>query len=125
MRQLALLMGAWSLLVHVAQTAEPDRDTLLATFRREFVELKPGTPPFPAEFMMGRDGGPEAEAPAHRVRVERFAISRYEVPQNLWQAVMGTNPSRWKGPRNSVEMLSYDDAVEFCQRVTRLLVEAK
>ena len=40
-----------------------------------------------------------------------FAIARYEVPQNLWQAVMGANPSRWKGQRNSVEMLTYDDAM--------------
>ncbi|HTM52455.1 MAG TPA: formylglycine-generating enzyme family protein [Pirellulales bacterium] len=126
MRQLALLMCAWSFLVHAAQAGETDRDKLIATFRREFVDLKPGKANFPAEFTMGRDGGPPAEAPAHPVRVERpFAIARYEVPQNLWQAVMGKNPSRWKGPRNAVEMLSYREAVEFCQAVTRLLLEAR
>ena len=46
-------------------------------------------------------------------------MARYEVPQNLWQAVMGENPSRWKGPRNSVEMVGYDDAIEFFAGVPR------
>ena len=38
---------------------------------------------------------------------------------------MGENPSRWKGPRNSVEMLSYDDAQEFCRRATAAMRDAK
>ncbi len=38
---------------------------------------------------------------------------------------METNPSRWKGPRNSVEMLSYDEAVEFCEKATRLMRDAR
>jgi formylglycine-generating enzyme required for sulfatase activity len=126
MHYLALIVCALGCCAEAAWAAETDRDTLLATFRREFVELKPGTPPFPTEFTMGRDGGPAAEAPARRARVERpFAIARYEVPQNLWQAAMGSNPSRWKGPRNAVEMLSHGEAVEFCQAVTRLLLAAK
>jgi formylglycine-generating enzyme required for sulfatase activity len=39
--------------------------------------------------------------------------------------VTGSNPSKWKGKRNSVEMLSYDDAVGFCKKVTELLRTAK
>ncbi|REK06752.1 MAG: formylglycine-generating enzyme family protein [Planctomycetota bacterium] len=92
---------------------------LLQTFRDEFIEITPGRARFPRSFRMGSDDGPASEAPEHRVTFsEPFAIARYEVPQNLWQAVMGNNPSRWKGPRNSVEMLSWDDAVAFCQRAT-------
>ncbi len=104
--------------------ADPTADTraLLTSFRHEFIDITPGEAPFPAEFEMGRDGGPAAERPRHRVTLKRpFAIARYEVPQNLWQAVMGENPSRWKGPRNSVEMLSWDDAGRFCKRVTEQL----
>lgn len=111
-----------------APAAEIDPATLalVKTFRQEFVELQPGHASFPAAYTMGRAEGPAAERPAHRVTLKRpFAIARYEVPQNLWQAVMGVNPSRWKGPRNSVEMLSYDEAVEFCQKVTGLLRDAK
>jgi formylglycine-generating enzyme required for sulfatase activity len=38
---------------------------------------------------------------------------------------MGKNPSRWKGPRNSVEMLTWDEAVEFCSRATEQLRASK
>ena len=108
--------------------AEPTADELklLKTFRDEFVEITPGRGPFPTTFTMGSADGPEAERPPHKVTIARpFLIARYEVPQNLWQAVLGTDPSRWRGPRNSVEMLSWDDAVEFCRRATEKLRAAK
>jgi len=106
--------------------ADDNPAELLATFRREFVQITPGKGAFPAEFQMGRDDGEPAESPRHRVAIARpFAIARYEVPQDLWQAVMGSNPSRWKGPRNAVEMLNHDEAVAFCQNVTARLREAK
>jgi formylglycine-generating enzyme required for sulfatase activity len=99
---------------------------LLKTFREEFVAVSPGDMKFPAEFTMGDDSGPAAERPAHRVTIHRpFEIAKYEVPQNLWQAVLGQNPSRWKGSRNSVEMVSYDDAIEFCHRATDAMRRAK
>lgn len=99
---------------------------LLTTFRREFIDITPGAGAFGKSFQMGRAGGDAAERPPHTVTLEHpFAIARYEVPQNLWQAVMGSNPSRWTGPRNSVEMLSYDEAVDFCDKITRRLREEK
>ena len=116
------------LLLTAALAAEPNSEQLklLTTFREEFVPLTPGEGDFPAEFAMGDDKGPAAERPVHRVNLGRpFQIARYEVPQNLWEAVMGTNPSKWKGPRNSVEMLSFDDAREFCRKATELMCAAK
>lgn len=96
--------------------------SLLRVFREEFVEIRPGHGPFPRSFRMGRDDGSGAEGPAHEVILGHdFAIGAYEVPQNLWEAVMGSNPSRWKGPRNSVEMLSFHEAVAFCRNATRIL----
>jgi formylglycine-generating enzyme required for sulfatase activity len=95
---LALLLVALTM----ADPADAKLD-LLKTFRDEFVAITPGEGDFPAAFEMGADRGPAGERPAHRVQMTRpFTIARYEVPQNLWQAVMGENPSRWKGPRNSV-----------------------
>ena len=38
---------------------------------------------------------------------------------------MGKEPSKWKGPRNSVEMASWDDAVEFCRKLTTELRKEK
>ncbi len=108
----------------IAAEPKPELPELLKTFRDEFVEITPGKGKFPKSFKMG-SGKAEASKSGpgqHTVTFEySFAIARYEVPQNLWEAVMGSNPSRWKGPRNSVEMLSHDEATEFCRKVTRLM----
>jgi gluconolactonase len=53
-----------------------------------------------------------------------FAIAKYEVTQELWQSVLGSNPSKWEGPRNSVEMVSRNEAEKFCRELTRILVVA-
>lgn len=108
--------------------ADPSQEQieLLKTFRSEFIDITPGEGKFPESFVMGNDSGEDFEQPAHRVKFGyRFAIAKYEVPQNLWEAVMGSNPSKWKGKRNSVEMLSFNDAQEFCSRATALLRSAK
>jgi formylglycine-generating enzyme required for sulfatase activity len=99
---------------------------LLKTFNSEFVSITPGTDKFPKSFRMGFDGGDPSEAPAHEVTLKSpFSMAKYEVPQNLYEAVMEKNPSRWKGPRNSVEMFSFGEVVEFCQRATKLMRAAK
>ncbi len=92
---------------------EKTKDAILKRFHDEFVPLTPGTDKFPATFKMGTPGA--------SVRVtfkSPFAIGKYEVTQELYQAIMGVNPSRWKGPRNSVEKITWDDANEFCRKVT-------
>jgi formylglycine-generating enzyme required for sulfatase activity len=119
--------GAWCLAASLLAAAEP-RPTqleLLRTFRQEFIEITPGEADFPAEFDMGRRQATAAERPVHRVTFRyRFAVAAYEVPQNLWEAVTGQNPSRWKGPRNAVELVDFDDCQDFCFRVTALLRQA-
>ena len=52
-------------------------------------------------------------------------MAKYEVTQELYEAVMGKNPSRWKGPRNSVEMVSWDEANDFCRKATAELRKRK
>jgi formylglycine-generating enzyme required for sulfatase activity len=105
----------------------PEQLALLKTFRSEFVEITPGQGKFPARFTMGRaEGGSAAERPVREVTFKHnFAIAKYEVPQNLWEAVMGENPSRWKGDRNSVEMLNFAEAEAFCAKATELMRSAK
>lgn len=100
-----------------ADPVSPETRQLLRTFVSEFVEIRPGEDPYPADFQPGEAGA--AERPP--VQLKPFSMAKYEVPQNLYEAVMGTNPSRWKGPRNSVEMLTFAEAEEFCKKITRLL----
>ncbi len=121
-------MFAPLLLVFATLSADPtpEQTALLKTFREEFVLLTPGQGDFPAGCTMGRQDGPKNEAPPRAIKFAgSFSISKYEVPQNLWEAVMGQNPSKWKGKRNSVEMLTFDEAVDFCDRATNLMRAAK
>ena len=99
---------------------------LLKTFDSEFVAIRPGQGDFPRSFVMGTDRGSYFEQPAHKVTFDYgFAVAKYEVPQNLYEAVMGANPSRWKGARNSAEMFSFVEAQEFCRKITGLMRDAK
>jgi formylglycine-generating enzyme required for sulfatase activity len=124
---LALSVVAQSQVAESNDGPDEQQVALLKTFREEFIAITPGKGDFPRSYQMGRaEGSEDRERPAHEVTFDySFAIARYEVPQNLWQAVMGENPSRWKGERNSVEMLSFDDAQRFCAKATELMRAAK
>jgi len=104
-----------------------NKDPILRRFVDEFVTLTPGKDKFPAGFTMGSTGNaPDNEKPAHSVKFGApFALAKYEVTQELYEAIMGRNPSKWKGPRNSVEMTSWNQAQDFCQKVTAELRQRK
>lgn len=104
----------------------PNQLELLKTFRTEFVAITPGVGNFPKSFRMGDPQAGESAAPVRTVSMNSpFHIAKYEVPQNLWESVMGDNPSRWKGKRNSSEMFDWHESVEFCRRATELMRAAK
>lgn len=117
-------LAVCSILSTAVNGAEDETTPLLQTFVDEFVSISPGSGDFPKSFQMGSSRGP-SERPVHEVTFDyEFAIAKYEVPQNLYEAVMGDNPSRWKGPRNSVEMMTWQDARSFCEKLTGLLRES-
>jgi formylglycine-generating enzyme required for sulfatase activity len=61
---------------------------------------------------------------AHQVTLTKaFELGVYEVTQEQYEAVMGTNPGRYEGPQNPVEQVSWDDAVEFCRKLSELPAE--
>jgi len=128
----ALLLLAVVLLAVSAQQPKPpkapyrNKDEALKLFAGEFVPLTPGKGTFPASFRMGSADGPKSERPVHTVKLSKpFALAKYEVTQELYQAVMGKNPSKWTGPRNSVEMVSWNEAVAFCRQATAELRQRK
>ena len=49
-----------------------------------------------------------------------FLIGKYEVTQKQWRAVMGYNPSHFKGDDRPVEKVSWHDAKKFCARLNEL-----
>ena len=60
------------------------------------------------------------EKPVHRVTLSDYYIGRCEVTQELWEAVMGSNPSCFIGAQNPVESVSWNDCQEFVSRLNSL-----
>ena len=74
------------------------------------------------EFLMGSPdsdrAAPNDRRPQHRVRITKaFYIGKYEVTQEQWEAVMGNNPSSFKGPKNPVDTVSWDDCQQFLKKL--------
>ena len=74
----------------------------------------------------------ECEGPVHQKTVGKFYIGETQVTQELWKAVMGSNPSAFKGLRLPVEQVNWNDCQSFVQklntitgRVFRLPTEAE
>ena len=74
------------------------------------------------EFMMGAleddEDAYDDEKPRHKVTLTRdFFIGKYAVTQALWESVMGSNPSCFKGANRPVECVSWFDVVAFCNKL--------
>ena len=73
-------------------------------------------------FTMGgtSEQGSDAESdekPTHSVTLSSYYICKYEVTQALWRAVMGSNPSNFKGDNLPVECVSWNDCQTFINRL--------
>ncbi|MEA5508344.1 SUMF1/EgtB/PvdO family nonheme iron enzyme [Crocosphaera sp. UHCC 0190] len=86
-------------------------------------------------FMMGspknEQDSSNSERPQHQVTVPPFFMGKYPVTQGQWKAIasrtdlkvkidLEPNPSRFKRDDRPVERVNWDEAVEFCQRLTKL-----
>jgi serine/threonine protein kinase len=74
-------------------------------------------------FVMGSPdteaGRSSYEGPLRTVNIPAFFMGKYEITQEQYQAVMGNNPSEFKGAKLPVEKVSWNDAVEFCKRLSQ------
>jgi len=95
-------------------------------FEPEMVEIPGGS------FMMGSPRGEagrdDDEGPQHQVTISSFQMGKYEVTQAQWRAVAGLpkvkidlnpDPTNFKGDNLPVELVSWEEAVEFCERLSR------
>jgi formylglycine-generating enzyme required for sulfatase activity len=78
----------------------------------EMVYIKAGS------FEMGSNER-DTETPIHRVNIPHFYMGKYTITQQQYQAIMGINPARFKGQNHPVESVSWDDAIEFCQKLSQ------
>ena len=84
---------------------------------RNMVYVEGGT------FTMGATSeqqNPEDDEKPHRVSLSSFYIGKYEVTQALWKAVMGSNPSHWKGDNLPVENVSWNDCQTFLLKLNAM-----
>ena len=74
-------------------------------------------------FSLGNTGSYEGEydekPPVTIIISKPFYISKYEITQQQYKAVMGNNPSEFKGDDLPVEQVSWYDALNFCNRLSQ------
>ena len=87
-------------------------ETLPGGITLEMIKIPAGS------YLMG-SGESDSEKPQHQVNLQKFYLGKYPITQEQYQAIMETNPSRFKdNPKNPVECVSWDDAQEFCQKLS-------
>ena len=107
----------------VANDTYGNRDFIVDGVEFTMVAIEGGT------FQMGSNDGHSNEKPVHDVTLSDYYIGETEVTQELWQAVMGSNPSYFKGDlqrpfkgdlQRPVENVSYNDCRTFVNKLNDL-----
>ena len=83
------------------------------------VAVEGGTFKMGATSEQGSDAD-SSEEPVHQVTLSSYYIGQTEVTQALWKAVMGKNPSWYKGDDKPVENVSWDDCQKFFKKLNKL-----
>ena len=71
-------------------------------------------------FQMGQSADGNNVTPVHSVTLSSYSIGETEVTQALWTAVMGTNPSYFKGENLPVEQVTWNDCQNFITKLNQL-----
>lgn len=77
------------------------------------------------KFTMGTDYNESINSwynsrPIHLVKLTDYYIGRYPVTQELWKAVMDSNPSYFRGRELPVEKVSWEDCQEFVGKLSKM-----
>ena len=101
------------------QTPTVNRQAELNKLINNMVYVSGGTFTMGATSEQG-SGAYDDEKPTHSVTLNSFYLCKYEVTQALWQAVMGDNPSNFKGDNLPVEQVSWNYCQTFISRLNNL-----
>ena len=82
----------------------------------DMIYVKGGTFTMGATAEQGSDADSD-EKPTHSVTLSDYYIGKYEVTQAQWKAIMGSNPSYWKGDNLPVENVSWKDIQKFLKKL--------
>ena len=116
---LLLIVPLFFLFISPSEVPIANYDTYTNSIGMEFVLIHEG------EFTMGtayeeRDTF-SSEIPAHEVTIENaFYLGKYEVTQEQWFDVMGSNPSQFEGNNKPVESVSWDDVQVFVKKLNEM-----
>ena len=102
-----------------AYKAESDYTVTMYGLNLEMVYVEGG------EFEMGATAEQRENAagngwPVRTIKLDGYHIGKYEVTQAQWKAVMGTAPSYFKGDNLPVEQVSWNEAVQFCEKLSQM-----
>jgi formylglycine-generating enzyme required for sulfatase activity len=95
------------------RTARQLVETLPNNVKLEMIYVPGGT------FMMGSNES-DGEKPMHSVTLKPFLVGKYPVTQAQWEAIMGNNPSKFKGANRPVETVTWNDVMQCCAKLSQL-----
>jgi formylglycine-generating enzyme required for sulfatase activity len=118
MRKMTIFSAVFSLAVFLAGTTHAffgfGQKTRTNSIGMEFVEIPAGS--FFLSINIVNEFNEKLYSP--KVTISKpFYLGKYEVTQEQWMAVMGSNPSGFKGRTNPVENVSWNDVQEFIKRL--------
>ena len=102
-----------------AREEEENRQQIINRLIANMVYVEGGTFTMGATKEQGKDADAMAK-PKHKVTLNSYYIAKYEVTQSEWEAVMGMNPSYFKGENLPVDCVSWDDCQEFICKLNEL-----
>ena len=101
-----------------ADTLSENQIRIFSQMLQDMVFVDGGT------YLMGKsdsiEDGMIDNQPKHLVNISPFFISRYEVSQEEWEIVMGSNPSYFKGKELPVENVSWNECMEYIRRLNKV-----
>ena len=105
--------------IHWSSSVTPKQKKILSRLVGNMVKVDGGRFQMGATSEQGSDAN-DWEKPVHEVTLSDYYMGKYEVRQSEWKAVMGSNPSYFKGDDLPVENVSWEDCHEFMRKLNAL-----